>query len=173
MPWAAEAIFYDLQETGHLSRVVVRLGVALVLAAVIGWERESEGKRAGLRTHMMVGLGAALFIIVPLEAGNRADLASGVQTEHITRVIQGIVAGIGFLGAGTILQLREQREVRGLTTAASIWLTAAVGMSSGAGWLWPALTGTFFALVILLVLQGAERWIRPRKPSPPGPPPSA
>jgi putative Mg2+ transporter-C (MgtC) family protein len=173
MPWAAEALFYDLQETGHLGRVVVRLGVALVMGAIIGWERQVEGKRAGLRTHMMVALGSALFIVVPLEAGNRADLASGVQTEHITRVIQGLVAGIGFLGAGTILKLSDQREVKGLTTAASIWLTAAVGMSSGAGWLWPAVAGTLFALLILFVLQGAERWIRPRPPHPHEPPPAA
>jgi putative Mg2+ transporter-C (MgtC) family protein len=173
MPWAAEAFFYDLEEPGHLSRILVRLGVALILGTIIGWEREAEGKRAGLRTHMLVALGAALFVVVPVEAGVRADLSSGVQSEHITRVIQGIVAGIGFLGAGAILKLSDQREVKGLTTAASIWLTAAVGASSGAGWLWPALSGTFFALVILFVLQGAERWIRPRKPCPPVPPPSA
>src|SRR5262249_47315501 len=120
--------------------------------------------------HMLVALGSALFVIVPIEACNRADLGSGVQTEHITRVIQGIVTGIGFLGAGTILKLTDQREVKGLTTAASIWLTAAVGMSSGAGWLWPALAGTFFGLIILFSIQGFERWLRPRRPSPPAPP---
>jgi putative Mg2+ transporter-C (MgtC) family protein len=173
MSWAVEAFFYDLGEPGHLTRILVRLGVALVLGTIVGWEREAEGKRAGLRTHMLVALGAGLFVIVPLEAGNRVDLATGVQTEHITRVIQGIVTGIGFLGAGTILKLTDQREVKGLTTAASIWLTAAVGMSAGAGWLWPAVAGTILALVILFFLQGLERWIRPRPPRPPTQPPAA
>jgi putative Mg2+ transporter-C (MgtC) family protein len=81
-----------------------------------------------------------------------------VPLPDLSRVIQGIVAGVGFLGAGTILKLSDTREIKGLTTAASIWLTAAVGVSVGAGWLWPAVFGTLFALAILAVIQAVERW---------------
>jgi putative Mg2+ transporter-C (MgtC) family protein len=105
---------------------------------------------------MLVALGAALFTLVPLEAG--------IGVADLSRVIQGIVTGIGFLGAGTILQLSEQRQVRGLTTAASIWMTAGVGMAVGAGWLWPALLGTAATLVVLYVVNVLEEWFKGGRP---------
>src|SRR6266851_1835629 len=92
-----------------------------------------EDVSAGLRTHMLVALGAALFTLIPQEAK--------METADISRVIQGIAAGIGFLGAGTILKLGEEHRIQGLTSAASVWLTAAAGTAVGAGWLWPAVVG--------------------------------
>ena len=97
--------------------VVVRIVAAGLLGAVIGGERELEGKAAGLRTHMLVALGAALFVIAPREAGLRGS--------EIASVVQGVAAGIGFIGAGTILKLADRQQIKGLTTAASIWMTAA------------------------------------------------
>src|SRR5262249_22307261 len=139
-----------LNDAELLLRVVVRLSVAAILGGVLGVERQYEHKSAGMRTHMLVAMGAALFTAGPLLAG--------VSGEHVTRVIQGIAAGIGFVGGGTILKLTDQHEVRGLTTAANIWLAAAVGVAAGAGWMIPAVVGTVLALVILYVLGHVERW---------------
>jgi putative Mg2+ transporter-C (MgtC) family protein len=131
-------------------RVVVRLVAAAVLGGVLGVERQYEHKSAGMRTHMLVALGAALFTAAPALAG--------VNTDGVTRIIQGIAAGIGFVGGGTILKMTDQHEVRGLTTAANIWLAAAVGVAVGAGWLVPAAVGTGLALVILYTLRRVEKW---------------
>jgi putative Mg2+ transporter-C (MgtC) family protein len=133
-----------------LVRIVVRLLAAAILGGVLGIERQYEHKSAGMRTHMLVALGSALFMAAPM--------LGGVSAEHMTRVIQGIATGIGFVGGGTILKLTDQNEVRGLTTAANIWLAAAVGVAVGAGWLVPAVLGTVLALVILYVLGRVERW---------------
>jgi putative Mg2+ transporter-C (MgtC) family protein len=104
---------------------------------------------------MLVSLGAALFVLAPL--------ASGASAGDVTRVVQGIATGIGFVGAGVILKT-EHGEVRGLTTAAGIWLTAAVGMAAGAGRLWIAVFGTLLALVILASLRDFEARITPPGP---------
>jgi len=143
-----EELFDRLGDFGHAGRVFVRLLIASVLGAVVGLERLREHKAAGLRTHMLVALGAALFTLIPLEHGmNNADLS---------RVIQGVATGIGFLGAGTILKLSEEHKIVGLTTAASIWLTAAAGMAIGAGWIWPAVLGVLLAWGILYLLGRLE-----------------
>jgi len=145
-------LFFDFPDLSHLGRVFIRLAAAALLGGVIGFEREIERRSAGLRTHMLVALGAALFTVIPLEAGmNVADL---------TRVIQGVATGIGFLGAGTIIKLSEQYEVRGLTSAAAVWVTAAVGMSVGAGYLWPGLLAALLAWFILAILRGVDEWVR-------------
>src|SRR5262249_40927010 len=142
-------LFPGLPETKYMARVLVRLAVAAVLGGLIGLERQLDGKRDGMRTHMLVSLGAALVTLVGIES-----LAAGdSKAADISRIIQGVAAGIGFLGAGTILKLSDQHDIRGLTSAASIWLTAAVGMAVGAGWLWPALVGVGFAWFILYVLR--------------------
>jgi putative Mg2+ transporter-C (MgtC) family protein len=138
------------QDLYPLLRLAVRLLAAAVLAGLLGVERQYEHKSAGMRTHMLVGLGAALFTAAPL-LGN-------VSPEHVTRIIQGIATGIGFVGGGTILKLTDQQTIRGLTTAANIWLAAAVGVAAGAGWLVPAVVGTVLALVILYALARIERW---------------
>jgi putative Mg2+ transporter-C (MgtC) family protein len=146
-------LYLGVPDGQYLIRVLLRLAMAAVLGGVVGLERERTGKSAGIRTHMLVALGAALFTTVPLEAG--------MQTSDFSRVIQGLVTGIGFLGAGAILKLSDEGEVRGLTTAAGIWLTAAAGMAVGAGWLWPAVCGVVLGWLILRVLHVLERWLRP------------
>ena len=139
--------FTDIGDGAGIVRIVVRLLVAVALGGVLGWERESVGAPAGLRTHMLVSLGSALFVLIPLQAGMRF--------EDLSRVLQGITAGIGFLGAGAILKQTARNDVRGLTTAASIWLTAALGVAAGMGREATALLSTLFALVILAILR---RW---------------
>ena len=106
-------------------RVILRLLVAMLLGAVVGYEREQTRKAAGLRTHVLVSLGSALFVLAPLQAG--------MPTADVSRIVQGVAAGIGFIGAGAILKLTAEREIKGLTTAASIWMTAAAGIAAGLG----------------------------------------
>ena len=120
---------------------VVRLGLAALLGAVLGLQRERVHSTAGLRTHMLVSLGAAFFVLAAIE--------SGATAPDVSRVIQGIVAGIGFLGAGTILKIGDRAQVHGLTTAASIWLTAAVGTGAGLGHIWLPVLGAVFGWIIL------------------------
>ena len=129
---------------GELTRVSIRLAVAAIVGGIIGYEREARGKAAGLRTHMLVAVGAAVFVIVPIEAG--MDLAD------LSRVIQGVVTGVGFLGAGAIMKL-DAGHIKGLTTAASIWLTAAIGIACGMGYGLTALVSAVFALLILAVVR--------------------
>src|SRR5579885_451677 len=144
MEWLWQELFHGLPDPRHLVRVGVRVVVAVVLGGVVGYERQAEGKKAGIRTHMLVALGAALFTLVPAEVGMTAA--------DLSRVVQGVAAGVGFLGAGTILKLTTEHEIRGLTTAATIWVTAAVGMAAGAGWVWPATLAVALAWVILRLL---------------------
>lgn len=141
--------FSDLPDLEHATRVTTRLILAILLGGLLGYEREYKGKAAGLRTYMLVSLGAALFVLVPLEAG--------MPLEDVSRVMQGIITGIGFLGAGTILKGTSPRDVQGLTTAAGIWLTAAIGVSAGLGHEATAVLTTLFALVILSVMARVER----------------
>lgn len=130
-----------------------RLTVGLVLGAVIGFERELHRQPAGFRTHSLVALGSALFTII--SAYGFAD--SAVDP---TRIAAQIVSGIGFIGAGTILQYRG--NIRGLTTAASLWAVAAIGMAAGAGLLALAVIGTFLILVVLALLDNVEAFVRRR-----------
>lgn len=132
-----------------LARIFVRLSAAVLLAALIGWQREHERKSAGLRTHILVSLGAALFALTAQEAGAAAG--------DLTRIAQGVATGIGFLGAGVILQLAEERRVQGLTTAAGIWLTAAIGLACGMGALASATLGSICCFTVLGMLQRLER----------------
>ena len=130
-------------------RLAFRLGLSAVLGAIVGFDRERMGKPAGLRTHTLVCLGAALFVLAPAEA----DMAIA----DMSRVIQGLAAGIGFLGAGAILKLNAEREILGLTTAATIWLTAALGVAVGLGRIGLALIALAFAWVVLTVGTWFER----------------
>src|SRR5947209_3946565 len=106
---------HGFPDTEHVARVVVRLGMAMFLGGLIGYERQKEGKAVGVRTQMLVAMGSAMFVLVPLEAG--------MKVADLSRIIQGLAAGIGFLGAGTIVKLSDSSQVKGLTSAASIWLT--------------------------------------------------
>jgi putative Mg2+ transporter-C (MgtC) family protein len=143
---------FDLPNMVEFVRVLARLTVAALLGGLLGLEREREGKAAGLRTHMLVALGSALFTVGPLEAGMNAG--------DLSRVFQGIVTGIGFIGAGTILKRAEEQEIQGLTTAANLWLTAAVGMAVGLGHLWLPILGAALAVLILAVIGYVEKTIR-------------
>lgn len=140
--------FSDLPNLEQVTRVCVRLLMALLLAGAIGYERERNAKSAGLRTHMMVGLGSALFVLLPLQAG--------MLLADMSRVLQGVMTGIGFLGAGTIIKLNDEQRVRGLTTASSIWTTAAIGVAAGMGFQTTAALITILALFILGLLGRVE-----------------
>lgn len=142
------AEFSDLLEVEQVTRVTARMSVALLLGALIGWDRERRDADAGLRTHMLVALGAALFVMVPAE--------SGMGSDELSRVIQGIVSGIGFLGAGAVLKLGSEGRIHGLTTAATVWATAAVGMSAGLGREGTAVLATVFILLVLVWLRRLE-----------------
>lgn len=146
---AALAAEFALPDAGTMTIIVVRVLCAAVLGGVIGWERESKGRAAGLKTHMLVSIGAALFVLAPLLAG--------VDSSDITRVMQGIVQGIGFLGAGAILRGERGNRVEGLTTAAGIWMTAAIGMAAGMGQEMVAVVVTVMALVVVGVLPKLEK----------------
>jgi putative Mg2+ transporter-C (MgtC) family protein len=147
--------FSDLSDVRQLIRVTVRLVFAALLGALIGYERERHDSAAGLRTHMLVALGSAMFVVVPLE--------SGMSAGDLSRVLQGVVAGIGFLGAGAVLKLSGEKEIHGLTTAASIWITAAVGITAGMGREATALLATAMVLFILAALLRVERRRRRRR----------
>src|SRR5262245_6732544 len=104
-----------LLDSKQLVRVIVRLVAATLLGAIVGIQRQSTGKPAGLRTHILVSLATAVFVI--------SCSSVGMSVDGLSRVIQGIVTGIGFIGAGTILKLSQEHEIKGLTTAASVWMT--------------------------------------------------
>ena len=131
------------------TRILIRLLAASLLGAIVGYEREATGKSAGLRTHMLVSLSSAVFVLAALEAG--------MSTGDVSRVIQGVAAGIGFIGAGAILKHATANEIQGLTTAASIWLTAAVGLAAGLGRYGLATVGVGLAWIILELLPRLER----------------
>ena len=133
--------------------VALRLTVGLVLGAVIGFERELHSQPAGFRTHSVVALGAAIFTVVSAYA------FTGPGSDP-TRIAAQIVSGIGFIGAGTILHSRGQ--IRGLTTAASLWSVAGIGMAAGAGLYGVAVIGTVLMLVILSLFDRAENYARRR-----------
>src|ERR1051325_2977116 len=129
-------------------RILLRLVVATLLGALIGVQRQRAGKSAGLRTHILVTLGTTVFIL--------ACMGTHITYDGVSRIIQGVVTGIGFIGAGSILKLSEERFVQGLTTAAGIWMTAAVGVAVGLGNLGVALLSTAFALGVLSVAKRFE-----------------
>lgn len=144
----AEPIF-DFSDVDTVALIAARLALAAGLGLVLGLGRERLRKTAGMRTHMLVSVGSAMFVMCPILAG--------LSVEGYSRVIQGITQGIGFLGAGTIIKLSDKAEVKGLTTAASTWLTAAVGVSCGMGKFWLALLGAVVAWLVLVPLGIAER----------------
>jgi putative Mg2+ transporter-C (MgtC) family protein len=143
-----EELSAGLADFGQIERVLLRVITATLLGAVVGFERERAGKPAGLRTHILVCLGTAVIVLAC--SGARMDL------DGLSRVIQGIVTGIGFIGAGSILKLDEQRDIQGLTTAAGIWMTAGIGVACGLGTLGLALISTGLTLIVLWVLRVME-----------------
>lgn len=144
-----------LPDWPQLVHVLIRLISATVLGAIVGYERERARKPAGLRTHILVALGTAVFVL--------ACTGVGMSLDGVSRVIQGIVTGIGFIGAGSILKLNEQRDIQGLTTAAGVWMTAAIGVAVGLGSLGVAILSTLFTLVVLTLSKGDSQ---PDEPKP-------
>ena len=141
--------FSDTPDATQITRITLRLLVAAALGGLLGYEREKQGKSAGVRTHMLVAIGAALFVLIPQQAG--------ASTADLTRVLQGLIAGVGFLGAGAIILGTKQVETQGLTTAAGIWVTAAIGAAAGMGRGSTAVLGTLVALFVLSVVPWIVR----------------
>ncbi|HEV7435032.1 MAG TPA: MgtC/SapB family protein [Pseudorhizobium sp.] len=133
--------FSDIPDVSTITRITVRLALAALLGGILGYERERKGRSAGVRTHMLVAVGAALFVVGPLQ--------SGMPIEDLSRVLQGIVQGIGFLGAGAIMVRAARHQVEGLTTAANIWATAGIGVIAGLGL---EATAVLSAAVVLIIL---------------------
>jgi putative Mg2+ transporter-C (MgtC) family protein len=148
--WAAlgQELIGDFPNAADVVRVFVRLTAALLLGGVLGWERGHSGKAAGFRTHILVAVGATVVILT-------AELTK-MSPDQISRVIQGALTGIGFIGGGAILKLSVEHQIKGLTTAASIWLTSTIGIAIGAGRLGLALAATLVALLVLSVLGRFE-----------------
>jgi putative Mg2+ transporter-C (MgtC) family protein len=160
------AEFSDVGDVAQLTRVIVRLTLASVLGFALGFEREKQGKAAGIRTHMLVAIGSAMFVLVPQQAG--------IVVSDMSRVIQGLVAGVGFLCAGTILKTgQDEQQVQGLTSAAGLWMTAAIGMACGLGRETTAMLSTLLALAVLSLMPRVvalfERSLAPSKDTPQSP----
>jgi putative Mg2+ transporter-C (MgtC) family protein len=163
--------------------IVLRLGLALLFGGMLGLERELRGHAAGLRTHLLVCLGSCLFTLVSIAAGQAMEgTEPTVIRADITRIASQVVVGIGFLGGGAIL--RHGTSIRGLTTAANLWLTASVGLAAGLGFFFGASVTVILALLVLVGLRPVERLIErfrkrhaipselqedAEKPEPPGP----
>ena len=156
--------FSDLPDAEQITRLVVRLLLSALLGGLLGLERELHGKAAGVRTHMLVSLGAALFVLVPEQ--------NGMKLADMSRVMQGVIAGVGFLCAGTILKISsgsketvDDDHVKGLTTAAGLWLTAAIGIACGLGREMTALLTTLLAIGILSLEGPIRRMVTRRQPA--------
>lgn len=143
-----EELAGGLPDAAQLVRIIIRLTAAAIVGAVVGIQRERAGKSAGLRTHMLVSLGATLFVLASIE--------SGMDSNGLSRVIQGIITGIGFIGGGAILKQNEEGHVKGLTTAAGIWMTSALGVAVGLGRYGAALIGAALTWVVLAIIVHIE-----------------
>lgn len=152
----AEELLASLPSAAETVRILVRLVAALVAGGIIGLQREVAGKAAGLRTHILVCAGTAVFVL--------AAASAGMQQDAMSRVIQGLVTGIGFLGAGAILKVEASSQIKGLTTAAGIWMTAAVGVAIGLGHLGMAAIATVFAWFVLAVLLRVDKRLESSEP---------
>jgi putative Mg2+ transporter-C (MgtC) family protein len=154
-----ETLYHELalglHDRQQVARIVIRLLAALVLGGLVGIQRQRTHKPAGLRTHMLVCLATAVFVI---SCG-----AVGMAFDAQSRVIQGIVTGLGFIGAGSILKLSHEHAIRGLTTAAGVWMTAAIGVTIGLGALGIAIIATILTLIILAVATKFEKFVQSKQ----------
>ena len=152
----------DLIHSLGWQEIALRLGSATLTGAVLGLNRELKGKPAGLRTNALVSLGSALLILASLGVAAGEDAA--LRANVLSRAMQGIITGVGFLGAGVILRDKDGTQVHGLTTAATIWLTATLGVLCGAG-MWPvALLGVGLTLAILILGWPLEKYLHRKFP---------
>ena len=138
---AIQSEFSDLPSLEITTRLVLRLLLAGILGGILGFEREAKGKSAGLRTHVMLAMGTAFFIMVPK--------LSGMQEDAISRILQGLLTGVGFIGAGTILKHTDEGRIEGLTTPAGLWFHAAIGVAAGMGMEMSAIMGSLIGFLIL------------------------
>lgn len=137
--------------------ITFRLALAVLVGGAIGINRQQPGRPAGLRTFTIVSLGAAIFVLIPLQVERDSNLGSADAYNAVARISQGVVTGLGFLGGGVILRASGQnlsKEVKGLTSAATIWLVGGLGAAAGCGLWQMSLIGT---LIALLVLSGFKR----------------
>jgi putative Mg2+ transporter-C (MgtC) family protein len=144
-----EELAGGIPEPTQLVRVTLRLLTAMLVGAVVGLQRQHVGQPAGLRTHMLVAMGGAFVVLVPLEVG--------MSWSDLSRVIQGLITGLGFLGGGAILKGYGDHEVHGLTTAAGLWLTAALGVAAGLGRWSTAGLGAFLTWAVLALVYRLEQ----------------
>lgn len=148
--------FSDITDLSTMTRIVIRLVLAAILGGIVGYERELKARSAGLRTHMMVAVGAALFVLGPLQ--------SGMEVSDLSRVLQGVVQGVGFLGAGAIIIRAGDQKVEGLTTAAAIWSTAGIGVLVGLGL---EATAVLSTLILVTILAAVPFFVPPVGPDDP------
>jgi putative Mg2+ transporter-C (MgtC) family protein len=149
-----DELTFGLPERKQLIQVVVRIVASVLVAGIIGYQRGASGKNAGLRTHVLVALGATIFVL--------GASSSGMHEDALSRVIQGIITGIGFIGAGTIL--KRDTKVLGLTTSAGLWTTCAIGVVIGLGELGIAIIGGVVTFIVLELLRRIEaRYIDPNQ----------
>ena len=125
----------------QFAHMLIRMVAAVLLGFMVGMQREKVGKPAGARTHMLVSLGTAVVVLT--------CVGMGMQFDAQSRVIQGIVTGIGFIGAGSILKLDKERDIQGLTTAAGLWMTAAIGVACGGGAIGIAVMAAVLTVIVL------------------------
>lgn len=142
----------------EFQEIAIRLAVAVIAGGLVGFERERKGRDAGFRTHILVAVGSCIFALIELESAftvismaGASEVARQVVTFDLHRITAQVVSGIGFLGAGTIIITK--RSIKGLTTAASIWVCAALGISAGFGYFRIVLAGTVVILLTLLVVK--------------------
>lgn len=149
MDFLVAELLVGLGDPREVGRSFLRLTVALLCGAIIGYQRERVGKAAGLRTHILVATGTCLAVVAAIEADMNDDALS--------RIVQGLLTGVGFLGAGTILKRHHEASIRGLTTAAGIWMTSAIGVCAALGRFGTAFVATVLAWCVLSVLNRLEK----------------
>ena len=142
-----------IELVGGSWEVVARLAAAMVAGMVLGVNRDLRGKPAGVRTHALVAIGSCLVTIIIMEVATVGTF----DPNAVSRVVQGVITGIGFIGGGVILKLPQNRAVHGLTTAASVWIVACIGISFGAGMWRTAVIGLGFTMLALLAGGTVER----------------
>lgn len=155
----------ELTQGATIGEVLVRLTAAFVVGSAVGLERERLDKPAGLRTHCLVSLGSATFILLGFEVGSHLSSRYGEAGLDPTRVLQGVVGGIGFLGAGAII--KSSGQVTGMTTAASVWIAGALGAAAGLGAYVVAVIATAFTLITLFVVPRIQKLFGGGRPDAP------
>jgi putative Mg2+ transporter-C (MgtC) family protein len=146
-----EALIGPIPDGREVARIAVRLLASLLAGGVIGYQRQRAGKAAGLRTHIIVCFGTTLFML--------AGSDTGMGEDGLSRIVQGLATGIGFLGAGAIMKMEGTNQIRGLTTAAGIWLTCAIGIVIGLGRIVLAAAAVLLAWVVLALVVKIEQRI--------------